>query len=123
MTQPPTCLIVVRHGIVAEDLAITVAETLPGLAVRRAATAPAALALLADVVSPVLLAFLGEDPAAAGWQALLGRLRADGTRLVLLPHHDAADTRRAVPDALVLDMPFTTEMVVGLIARAGITAP
>ncbi|MEI4469811.1 hypothetical protein [Frigidibacter sp. MR17.24] len=109
-----TYLILTRHLIVAEDLAQILAQHDPTGAVLRARDPEAAAALL-DGAARVSLAFLADAHGQEGWDEALAMVEARGARVVLIPRDDdpaPKDTARFT----VLERPFTTEMVLAVLA-------
>lgn len=102
-------LVVLKHVVVAEDLAQIVNEFDPGAEVTRVRDTSAALEALRGI-SAMRLAFLIDDRHAEGWSELVAGIVRRGGRVVLIPRSEGVET---VPfnDCLILDRPFTTEMV------------
>ncbi|GGH46160.1 hypothetical protein GVY41_03230 [Frigidibacter albus] len=102
-------LVVLKHVVVAEDLAQIVNEFDPGAEVLRARDTAAALQALQDIIA-MRLAFLIDDRHADGWNELIDGIMARGGRVVLIPRSEGVETA-PFADCLILDRPFTTEMV------------
>ncbi|MDP3339673.1 hypothetical protein [Frigidibacter sp.] len=102
-------LVVLKHLVVAEDLAQIVAEFEPGAEVLRARDTTSALQAMRDIEA-MRLAFLIDDRQAEGWTELVDGIVARGGRVVLIPRSEGI---KAAPfaDCLILERPFTTEMV------------
>ncbi len=107
-------LVVLRHLLVAEDLAQAIAERTPPGRVLLARDGGEALALL-DGVAALGLAFVGEAPARFRGSALEAAIAARGGRAVLMGEAAEADPA-GFP---VLARPFTTGSVHALLARLG----
>ncbi len=104
-----TYLIVVQPELVARDIAMTVADYVPGATIILAPTAAAGVRELA-AVDAVDVAFLGMDPDTFAHSDLGRAIRAKGGRAILLS--DAADALGKGPHWTALIRPFTTECVI-----------
>lgn len=102
---PDTYLIVLRHVLVAEDIAMTVAEFDPAARVIAVASPAEALPHL-DGVGQVAMAFVGQGPSGFRDSDLHRALDRRGSRVVLLGEEaEAAGEAAGFP---VLVRPFTT---------------
>ncbi len=102
-------LVVLKHVVVAEDLTQIVNEFDPGAEVLRVRDTSAGLQALQDIAA-MRLAFLIDDRHAEGWNELVAGIIARGGRVVLIPRSEGIETA-PVADCLILERPFTTEMV------------
>ena len=102
-------LVVLKHVVVAEDLAQIVNEFDPGAKVIRVRDTPAALEALRSIVA-IRVAFLIDNRHAEGWGDLVAGIVLRGGRVVLIPRSEGVETA-PFDDCLILDRPFTTEMV------------
>lgn len=104
----PTYLIVLRHVLVAQDIAMAVAEHQPSAAVILARDGTEALARLAGV-GRLTVAFVGQGP--VGYRSsALGRAVAErGGRVVLMGQE--AEAAGEASGFAVLARPFTTSDV------------
>lgn len=109
-------LVVLKHVVVAEDLAQIVHEFDPGAEVIRVRDTPAALEALRRIAA-MRLAFLIDDRHAEGWGELVTGIVRRGGRVVLIPRSEGVETP-PFDDCLILDRPFTTEMVQATLDRA-----
>ena len=99
-------LIVLRHVVVAQDIALTLADHDPGARVLHATQAAEALLLL-DGTPTLRVAFVAEAPAAFAGSALEAAIVARGGRPVLIGEAAEADGWGFA----VLHRPFTTAAV------------
>lgn len=112
-------LVVLKHVLVAEDLAEIIAQFDPAAEVLRARSLAEGVALVAGRVAGMAALFLADERDHADWGRLLAPFEAAGTALVVIPRDgtglpgDLAWPARAT----VLQRPFTTEMVLVLLAR------
>ncbi len=103
-------LIVLRHVLVAQDIAMAIAEHDPGARVILARDAAEALPRLGGVTR-LAVAFVGEDPSVFRGSALDLALAERGGRVVLMGQDaEAAGEAAGFP---VLARPFTTGDVLG----------
>lgn len=102
-------LVVLKHVVVAEDLAQIVNEFDPGAEVIRVRDTSTALEALRGI-SAMRVAFLIDDRHAEGWSELVAGIVRRGGRVVLIPRSEGVETA-PFDDCLILDRPFTTEMV------------
>jgi len=109
-------LVVMKHVVVAEDLAQIVADFEPGAEVLHVRDTPAALEAMRDIAA-LRLAFLIDDRHVEGWSDLVASILDRGGRVVLIPRSEGV---KAAPftDCLILDRPFTTEMVQAILDAA-----
>lgn len=106
-------LIVLDDSIVAQDLAETVSEHDPAAGLIPCRTLDEAIAALAHV-ERIAVAFVEAGPAEFAASPLAGLIAAKGGRVVLIGD-DAEDSARMCGHA-VLQRPFSTEMVLALLA-------
>ena len=104
----PTCLVVIRHIVVAADVASTIADFDPGARVLVAATLDEATALLQDPGS-VTLAVIEADPRVLKASALGAALAHHGARILLVG--DAAEEIAEAAGFAVLSRPFTSDLL------------
>lgn len=112
---PPAYLVVIRHSVVAADVAATIAELDPNARVVVAMTLPEAedrLPGLDRIVLAVVEVAPHTLPATPFGQALAER----GTRILLLG--DGIDEADRWPDVAILGLPFTTGTLVAALRRA-----
>ncbi|AMY69684.1 hypothetical protein FALB51S_03370 [Frigidibacter albus] len=102
-------LVVLKHVVVAEDLAQIVAEFDPGAEVLHMRDTSAALQAVREI-GAMRLAFLIDDRHVEGWADLVAGIMARGGQVVLIPRSEGIVTA-PFADCLILDRPFTTEMV------------
>ncbi|MEH6773367.1 MAG: hypothetical protein V7668_05560 [Cereibacter changlensis] len=114
----PTCLIALKHFVVAQDIAQIVAEFDPAAQVILV-TDPRSIALT-EGVERVWLAFLGIGPSRVAEDPLAQAVLRRGGRLVLIS--DEAEETGATGDWWVLQRPFTTDAVLSLLQRASASA-
>lgn len=109
-------LVVLKHLVVAEDLGQIVSGFDPQAEVRQARDTAAALAAIREL-GTLRLAFLIDDRHAEGWSDLVAGIIARGGRVVLIPRSDGIE---AAPfdGCLILERPFTTEMVLATLDMA-----
>lgn len=122
MTGPPSgggaYLIVLRHVVVAQDIALTLADHDPGALVILAGTTAEALLLL-DGVQRLRVAFVAEAPRTFAGSALGAAIAARGGRPVLIGEAAEADAMGFA----VLDRPFTTAGVLAQLEGRGPQVP
>ncbi len=102
---PATYLVVLRHVLVAQDIAMTVAEFDPGAHIVTAAAAAEALPRL-DGLGRLAVAFVGQGPSEFQGSALAERIAGLGGRVVLMG--EEAELSGAEAGYRVLARPFTT---------------
>jgi len=102
-------LIVLKHVVVAEDLAQIIADFDAAAKIVQVRDTAAAVQAVRGIEA-LRLAFLIDDRHVDGWADLVSAIGARGGRVVLIPR---SDRLRAAPfdDCLILERPFTTEMV------------
>ena len=106
-SPPRAYLVVLRHVLVAQDLAQAIAEWDP------AAGAQGRLLLALDGVEALAVAFVAEPPERFRTSRLAGAIAARGGRAVLM-----GEAAEAAPDGYpVLARPFATADVHALLAR------
>ena len=105
---PATYLIVLRHVVVAQDIALTVAEFDPSARILVARSGEEAIPLL-DGVDRLPLAFLGKGPSEFRASPIAGELEARGARVVLMG--EEAEAQGEAEGFEVLVRPFTTEAI------------
>jgi hypothetical protein len=114
---PATYLIVLRHVLVAQDIAMTIAEHDPSARVIVAATGAEAVQAL-DGPGPVAVAFVGKGPEAFRASPLAPALTERGARVVLMG--EEAERDGEAQGFAVLTRPFSTgNILVHLNAGAG----
>ncbi|WP_126978628.1 hypothetical protein [Frigidibacter oleivorans] len=109
-------LIVLKHLVVAADLAEIIRDFDAAARVETARTVAEGLARL-DGLSGLAVALLGDDRDAPAWPQLVAAIEARGARIVLIPR-DEHERPEPGHDFLILDRPFTTEMVLALLDGA-----
>ena len=102
---PATYLIVLRHVLVAQDIAMTIADVNPQARVVTAASEAEALSKL-DGVERLAVAFVGQSPRAYEVSALAEAVGRCGGRVVLLG--EDAEAEGAALGYAVLVRPFST---------------
>ena len=102
----PAYLIVLRHVLVAQDIAMTIADRDPGAPVVTVASASEALPALAGL-DRVAVAFVAEAPRALRGSDLGRAIEARGGRVVLIG--EAAEAEGTALGFPVLARPFSTE--------------
>ena len=102
-------LVVLKHVVVAEDLAQIVAEFDPGAEVLHMRDTPTALQAMQGIES-MRLAFLIDERHVEGWADLVAGIAARGGQVVLIPRSEGIETA-PFSGCLILERPFTTEMV------------
>lgn len=110
----PTCLIALKHFVVAQDIALTIAEFDPTIHVILV-TDPQSI-MLSSGVERLWLAFLGISPSRIDDDPLAQAVLARGGQLVLI--NDEAEEIGDSDRWWVLPRPFTTEAVLNLMTRA-----
>lgn len=111
-TGTPTYLIVLRHVLVAQDIAMAIAEHDSTARVILARDEAEALPRLAEVAR-LAMAFVGQDPVAFR-RSVLGRAVTErGGRIVLMGQE--AESEGETQGFAVLARPFTTGDVLGLL--------
>lgn len=100
-----TYLIVLRHVLVAQDIAMTVAEFDPAARVITAATGPEALPQIEDV-DRIAVAFVGKGPGAFRASPLARAVAERGGRVVLMG--EEAEAEGEAQGFRVLERPFST---------------
>lgn len=113
---PRAYIVVLKHVVVAEDLAQIISDFDPQAKVLQVRDTPAALKAIRDV-DAVRLAFLIDERHVEGWSDLVAAIFARGGRVVLIPRSEGIE---AAPfhNCLILDRPFTTEMVLATLDTA-----
>jgi hypothetical protein len=106
---PPAYLIVLRHVVGAQDIALTIADFDGGAAVVRAASADEGLVAL-DGVARLAVAFVAEGPRRFAGSALQGAIARRGGRVVLIGEEAEAEGEAA--GYAVLARPFASAAVV-----------
>jgi hypothetical protein len=109
-----TYLIVLRHVLVAQDIAMTISDTDPEARIVTAASEAEALPRLAGV-DRLTVAFVGQAPRAYGESALARAVRARGGRVVLLG--EEAEAEGAAMGYAVLVRPFATASILQHLAE------
>ena len=102
---PATYLIVLRHVLVAQDIALTIADVDPQARVVTAASEAETLTKLGDV-DRLAVAFVGQSPRAYEGSALAEAIGRCGGRVVLLG--EEAEAEGAAMGYAVLVRPFST---------------
>jgi hypothetical protein len=110
---PAAYLVVLRHVLVAQDIAMTIAEFDPAARVATAAGPAEALPLL-EGVERVAVAFVGMGPEAYRASALSRAVAERGGRVVLLG--EEAELAGEAAGFAVLVRPFTTGNILGHLA-------
>ena len=105
---PRTYLIVMQQVLIAQDLALTIADHDPRANVIVASTPAEAEAALAPVAH-VVIAFVADAPSLFQESTLARTITARGGRVVLLG--DEAEDIGPTPQWGVLDQPFSTDAV------------
>jgi hypothetical protein len=103
---PRTYLIVLRHVVVAQDIAMTITDMDPEARIVTAASEAEALPRLAGV-EHLAVAFVGQAPRAYQDSALARAVLARGGRVVLMG--EEAEAEGAALGYAVLVRPFSTE--------------
>lgn len=103
--DPATYLIVLRHVLVAQDIAMTIAEFDPAARIVTAASGAEAMSLLAGV-GRLAMAFVGAGPGAYRASPLAQAVRERGGRVVLMG--DEAEEEGEAEGFAVLARPFGT---------------
>lgn len=109
-------LIVLKHVVVAEDLAQIVSDFDPAAEVLQARDTATAVQAVRDI-DALRVAFLIDDRHVDGWADLVSDIFDRGGRVVLIPRSEGPRTA-PFDDCLILDRPFTTEMVQATLAAA-----
>ena len=118
---PATYLIVLRHVVVAQDIALTIADMDPQARVVTAASEAEALSMLGGV-DRLAVAFVGQSPRAYESSALARAVAERGGRVVLLG--EDAEAEGAALGYAVLVRPFSTGTILRhLVGGAGPTPP
>ena len=113
----PAYLIVLRHVVVAQDIALTIADLDPGARIVTVATPAEALPAL-DGVDRLAVAFVSEAPRAHRGSELARAIAARGGRVVLIG--EAAEAEGTALGFPVLARPFSTaDILVHLAAGTG----
>ena len=112
----PAYLIVLRHVVVAQDIAATIADVDPGAPVLAVASSEAALPALGEV-ERLAVAFVAEAPRSFEGSPLARGIAARGGRVVLIG--EAAEAEGAGLGFQVLSRPFSTEDLVRHLAATG----
>jgi hypothetical protein len=102
----PAYLIVLRHVLVAQDIAMTIADRDPGASVVTVASPSEALPALAGV-DRLSVAFVAEAPRVLRGSDLAQAIAARGGRVVLIG--EAAEAEGTALGFPVLTRPFSTE--------------
>lgn len=110
---PATYLIVLRHVVVAQDIALTIAEFDPAARVLVARNGDEALSLL-EGVERLPLAFLGKGPSEFRGSPIAAALSRRGARVVLMG--EEAEARGEAEGFAVLVRPFTTDAILACLA-------
>lgn len=105
---PATYLIVLRHVVVAQDIALTVAEFDPSARILVARNGEEAIPML-DGVDHLPIAFLGKGPSEFRASPIAAELAARGARVVLMG--EEAEARGEAEGFEVLVRPFTTDAI------------
>jgi len=108
-TPRPTYVIVLREAVIAQDIALTIADFDPCAGVIVAHSAEAAAVALFDV-GQVAVAFVSEAPSRFVHTALAAEIARRGGRVVLMGE-EAEDTGASAKWG-VLALPFDTETVI-----------
>ena len=103
--DPATYLIVLRHVLVAQDIAMTIGEFDPGARILTAASGPEALPLL-EGVERIAMAFVGNGPEAFRASLLAQAVAERGGRVVLMG--EEAEAEGEAQGFAVLTRPFGT---------------
>lgn len=103
--DPATYLIVLRHVLVAQDIALTIAEFDPGARVVTAASVAEAMSLLPSV-ERLVMAFVGRGPDAYRASPLAQAVKDRGGRVVLMG--EEAEEEGEAQGFAVLARPFGT---------------
>lgn len=101
----PAFLIVLRHVVVAQDIAMTIADLHPGARIVTAASTAEALPALRDV-GRLAVAFVAEAPRAHRDSDLAREIARRGGRVVLIG--EAAEAEGTALGFPVLARPFST---------------
>ena len=109
----PAYLIVLRHVVVAQDIAMTIADRDPGARVVTVASPAEALPALGDV-GRLAVAFVAEAPREHRESDLARAIATRGGRVVLIG--EAAETEGAELGFPVLARPFSTEDILAHLA-------
>lgn len=112
-TEAPAYLVALRHVVVAQDIAQTVAEFDPGARVIVVASAAEAMRAVEEVAQ-VALAFVGAGPRAFEGSPLAGALARRGASVVLMGGEAEAEGEAA--GFAVLARPFSMGSVTALLA-------
>ncbi len=109
----PAYLIVLRHVVVAQDIAMTIADRDPGAPVVTVASPAEAIPAL-DGVGRLAVAFISEAPRVLQDSDLAQAVAARGGRVVLIG--EAAEAEGAALGFPVLARPFSTEDILAHLA-------
>lgn len=112
-TVSRTCVIALKHFVVAQDIAQALADFDPGIHVILV-TDPQSIVLSPDM-EQVWLAFLGLAPSRVADDPLAQAVLQRGGRLVLI--NDEAEEVGDSADWWVLRRPFTTDAILSLLSR------
>lgn len=113
-TSADVIVIVMDDVLIAEDLALTIAEAAPTAQIVKVSMLAQVQAAIADS-GRVRLAFINANPSMLRGSSLAQMFSAHGTRVVLTGLWD--DAQAAVHGCEALPFPFATEDVYAVIAR------
>ena len=111
--QPVTYLIVLRHILVAQDIAMTVSEFDPTARVVTVTSPAEAEERLKDI-DAIALAFVGQGPDAYASSSLSWAVARRGGRVILLG--EEAEAQGEAHGFAVLSRPFTTANILSHLA-------
>ncbi|GGL69198.1 hypothetical protein [Wenxinia marina] len=112
--RKPACLVLVRHEVIAEDLALTLQDAFGKGPIMVCRSPEEALERLPDV-SDLQVAVVETDPDTFAGSRLETEITARGGQVVLFG--ELAETRMPAGRWPVLHRPFTDEMVLNLLSR------